>query len=146
MITPVRPILMAIGVLAAASACTSASVAVERVQWSVSEDASGHQLSLLVYAGGSTCVDYDRVDVDEGGEVVEIRAYLRVDKNSPCSEDLRIEEVAVELTEPLGDRSLVGCAGPDTIWPEWSFGDATDCAAPSSWAKQTLERDSHSPA
>lgn len=136
MTTSLRRVVVAIGVGAAVSACGDPSVAVERVQWTVSEEAGGRQLSLLVFAGASTCVDYERVDVDEGAEVVGIRAYLRVDKHSPCSEDVQVEDVAVELTEPLGDRDLVGCAGPDTIWPEWDFGDASDCTAPSSWVEQ----------
>ncbi|MCM3662622.1 hypothetical protein M3148_16740 [Georgenia satyanarayanai] len=111
-------------------------MALERVQWSVTEEASGRQLSLLVYAGGSSCMSYEKVDVDEGAEAVEIRAHLRVDRNSPCSEDIQVEQVTVELAEPLGDRALVGCAGPDTIWPEWDFGDATDCTTPSNWVAQ----------
>lgn len=135
MVKSLRRGAVVIAVGAAVSACSSPNEAVERAQWSVSEEASGRQLSLLVYAGGSTCMDYEKVDVDEGGEVVEIGAYLRVDKNSPCSEDFRVEEVTVELAEPLGDRNLVGCAGPDVVWPEWDFADAKNCATTSSWAE-----------
>jgi hypothetical protein len=133
-----RRIVVVVGVGAAVSACGSPSVALERVQWSVSEEASGRQLSLLVYAGGGSCMSYEESEVDEGSDAVEIRAYLRVDKNSPCSEDIQVERVTVEFAEPLGDRDLVGCAGPDTVWPEWDFGDATDCATPSSWVEQSI--------
>jgi len=100
----------------------------QRVEWIlVSEE--GASLDLGVYAGGSTCTDDDGIEVEEGAESVEIRAYV-LRTRGQCSEDFGVRQVTVDLEEPLGGRELVGCAGDAVPVKGWGYPDESGCAEP----------------
>ncbi|MHA7132504.1 hypothetical protein [Oerskovia turbata] len=135
--TPTRPtaaarahVFVALGVLGALtlSACGAGDPQRRRAEWILGV-ADGATLAVGVYAGGSTCVDYDGVEVEEGAEAVEVRAYVWQTEGA-CSEDFGVKVVEVELDEPLGDRSLVGCAGPEVTVKGWNLPTGADCAEP----------------
>ncbi len=120
------------GLALSLAACGSGpgQVAVERAEWLVSGEAAGGTFTVSVYVGGSTCIDFDRVEVEEGDDVVEVAAYVRRAVGEPCSEDFGWRDVVVELDAPLGDRDLVGCAGEEVTVRGWNLDPGTDCAVP----------------
>ncbi|TGJ94877.1 hypothetical protein DLJ96_17750 [Actinotalea fermentans ATCC 43279 = JCM 9966 = DSM 3133] len=98
----------------------------QQVEWIlVSEE--GASLDLGVYAGGSTCTDADGIEVEEGARRVEVRAFVQRTRGA-CSEDFGVRLTTVELEEPLGDRTLVGCAGDAVQVKGWGLDPDTDCA------------------
>jgi hypothetical protein len=78
-----------------------------RAEWVLTQEPEGKVLSLDVYVGNS-CKSFDRVDVDESPEVVNISAYI----DTHCSGGdgiLQMSRHEIELADPLGDRLLLGC-------------------------------------
>ncbi|MCC5949307.1 MAG: hypothetical protein JJT89_12720 [Nitriliruptoraceae bacterium] len=105
------------------------SVEVQRAEWVLNEPAEGTTLNLAVFAGHSSCIDFDRVDVlREGSSHVELHAFVAYNGDASCTDDWGIQTVSVELAEPLGDRQLVGCAGDGIDWHGWRLDRDADCA------------------
>lgn len=96
-----------------------------RVEWVLLAQ-DGTDLEVAVFAGGSTCIDVDEVEVDESAEAVEVRAFVQRTRGA-CSEDFGVRPTTVELEEPLGDRELVGCAGDAVQVKGWGLAADTDC-------------------
>lgn len=96
--------------------------------WTIEEAPSGAILVLRVAVGGN-CEEFERLDVVETEEAVTISATIRHSTpgpNSACDEYLAWHEATVELSQPLGDRELLGCA-PEEIW---YVDHEKDCAEP----------------
>ncbi|MET4226149.1 hypothetical protein [Oerskovia enterophila] len=109
-------------------ACGAGTPERQRVEWVlVSEE--GTSLDLGVYAGGSTCTDDDGIEVEEGAESVEVRAFV-LRTTGTCSEDFGVRLVTVELEEPLGERALVGCGGDAVPVKAWDHPDESGCGDP----------------
>ncbi|MFF3066034.1 hypothetical protein ACFVQ3_15925 [Oerskovia sp. NPDC057915] len=96
-----------------------------RVEWVLLAQ-DGTALEVAVFAGGSTCIDVDEVEVDESTETVEVRAFVRRTAGA-CSEDFGVRLTTLALEEPLGDRDLVGCAGDAVQVKGWGRAADTDC-------------------
>lgn len=109
------------------SACAGESV--ERTAWRLSEPPNGRSLEVLVFSGHSSCLSYDRVETDETGDSVLIRAYVRYNGDDECTDDFVTERVKVQLDQALGDRQLDGCAGPDVEWDAFDVGSG-ECREP----------------
>lgn len=117
-------VALAVGLVA----CSPARV--ERTEWVLTEPPDGAQLQLAVFAGHSTCLTFDRVDVDEDEQEVRVRAYVVYSGAGACSDDFVTERVTLDLAAELGDRRLVGCADQAISWRGWRLDPATDCTEP----------------
>lgn len=109
-----------------AASCTGNEVG--RSEWAligVSDDE--RQVRVSVFSGLSSCMGFDRVEVTEREDVVEIEGYAWHDGSDVCTDDFTGEPVIVELDDPLGDRDLVGCAG-DFRFKGWNHPDDVDCS------------------
>lgn len=89
----------------------------------------GKALEVTVNAG-NTCTEYDRVEVDETDDRVHLRAFVRDTGDSGCGDLLQLEQVTVELTQPLGDRRLLGCADEAIEVDGLRLGNDGDCRDP----------------
>jgi len=122
-----------------ASACSGGDGStIERTEWLLAETSNNRTLELYVYAGGSSCVDYDRVEVAATPDDVTVAAYVRW-SGPGCSEDFRWEEVPVELDEPLGERDLTGCTGEEITVTGWNLDPETDCGDVPDWISEQLK-------
>jgi hypothetical protein len=63
--------------------------------------------SVTVTAGHGSCDDGPAVEVLETKGSVVLSGYVVGTKDGPCTSDLRLGEVTVELDRPLGDRLLL---------------------------------------
>lgn len=61
----------------------------------------------------SSCNEFDRIEVDDGPEEVVVVAYVDRVGGPDCTADLSWHVVTVQLSSPLGDRSLSGCSAPE---------------------------------
>nr|MDJ0498448.1 PQQ-binding-like beta-propeller repeat protein [Acidimicrobiia bacterium] len=83
-----------------------------------------HLLITTLFGGvASDCTRWEGWEVNETSEQVEIRALIW-EKRFPdaCTDDGAVETFEVSLTEPLGDRELVGCERQDCRTgepPDW---------------------------
>lgn len=85
----------------------------QRSDWWLSENVDGSRLQVVTYVGSGSCTEFDRVDVDESAEEVSIQAYVTVHGGEDdCTDDYTWASTEVDLEEPLGDRTLSGCAAP----------------------------------
>lgn len=109
------------------SACAGGSV--DRTAWRLSEPPNGRSLELLIFSGHSSCLTYDRVEAEETEDSVLIRAYVHYNGDDGCTDDFVTERVKVQLDQPLGDRKLDGCAGPDVEWDAFDVG-SVECREP----------------
>lgn len=81
---------------------------VRQVTWALPREADGRSIQVVAEYGGSTCTRFDRWEVDEAADAVEVRAYVEFELGA-CTDDLVGTPHTVELEEPLGDRPLSGC-------------------------------------
>jgi hypothetical protein len=109
-----RTVLVALAVTLLLGAC-GAPGGIERTSWRLVE-ARDDVLELEVFAGHSSCLDYERVDVFERDDEVEIHALVDYTGDAACTDDYVTERVTVQLAGPLGDRQLTGCTGPQVEW------------------------------
>lgn len=88
-------------------------------------EADSQALDLAVFVGSSSCTSFESIHVVESSDQVRVTALVasRVKRawegEITCTTDAAIHRVTVELADPLGERSLVGChpAGPDAnVW------------------------------
>ncbi len=109
------------------SACST--VEVQRSEWVLTEPADGTTLRRAVFAGHSSCLHFDRVEVvREESSRVELHAFVEYHGDEGCTDDWGAETVSIELEEPLGDRQLIGCAGDEIDWHGWRLEPDADCA------------------
>lgn len=83
-----------------------------RTNWWLAAEPVGDRLEVVAYTNGSSCTDFDRIDVDETAEEVVVRAYVD-HRDGDCTGDYSTHSVTVELDAPLGDRRMRGCAAPE---------------------------------
>lgn len=83
-----------------------------------------------MFAGSSSCVTFDHVEVDERPDVVRVDAYVRADDGQPCTDDFVVEPVTVTLDAPLGERALEGCADEGLGFAAFGREGPIDCAEP----------------
>lgn len=83
-----------------------------RTDWWLSTSPTGTRLEVVVYTNGSSCTDFEEVDVVERDDEVVVHAFVQ-HRDGDCTSDYSVEPVVVELDAPLGARRLVGCAAPD---------------------------------
>jgi len=112
--------------VAFAAGCSSTEV--QRSEWVLTEPAEGTTLQFAVFAGHSSCLDFDDIKVvrKDAGRV-EIQAFVEY-SGTDCTDDWVNETVTVELDEPLADRPLIGCADEAIDWRGWNLEPDADCA------------------
>ncbi len=83
--------------------------------WERFEAADDGSRLLVTYTGGvDTCYALDRVEVTETAEQVMVTVFegvIPAAQNQPCIEIAVTKTVEVELSAPLGDRTVVDGAG-----------------------------------
>lgn len=117
---------VAVAVAAALAGCGEAAPENRRAEWVLAEERPD-ELRVAVFVGGSTCTDYDRVEVVETGDEVRVEAFVWRDDAGACSEDFGWLETPVPLEEPLGDRVLLGCADDEVEVRGWDRPPGSDC-------------------
>jgi outer membrane protein assembly factor BamB len=80
----------------------------------------GQHLRISTFFGGvaSGCSRFEGFEVDEADAEVSVTAVLWQATNRDCTDDGAEESIDIELAEPLGDRALTGCGGPDCLAPD----------------------------
>ncbi|MBW3618610.1 MAG: hypothetical protein KY461_00040 [Actinobacteria bacterium] len=87
---------------------------VRPVPWDAST-IDGTNVTVAWWSGVAPCNVLDRVEVDEGDEVVTITLFEGSDPAEPdaaCIDIAQRKRTTVELSEPVGRRSLVDGADP----------------------------------
>lgn len=92
-------------------------------------------LTLSVAVGSGSCHQFKRLNVEETAAEIHITAVIAEDRGRSgfCTADLAFEIVDVVLEDPLGEKTLTGCAPGDRGLQNY-FGDiddgrtADDCA------------------
>jgi hypothetical protein len=99
----------------------------------------GNTVAVVVAVGSSSCDRFKGVEVAETATEVSITALVAEKEagsglfGAGCTDDLGVEIVDVVLDQPLGDRTLTGCAPGDTGLEDY-FGEidggriSVDCA------------------
>lgn len=100
-----------------------------QAEWALTEPPQGTALEVMVNTG-NTCTEYDRVDVDETADQVHLRAFVRDTGDSGCGDVLQVEQMTVELAQPLGGRRLSGCADESIEVDGLRRGSDSDCREP----------------
>lgn len=78
--------------------------------WELTSPPTGDTLSLAAAGGG--CETFNRVATSETADVVTVHAYNQgIISPDPCTLELKMQQVTVQLDAPLGDRTLLGCNG-----------------------------------
>lgn len=107
--------------------CTSSSSSaptpsISAVHWELNEAPSGTQLLITGYIGSSSCDSFDRIEVQESGNAVDVQVLVKSNGNAACTADMRMQAITADLDEPLGVRELTGCQPfelePGVIDPE----------------------------
>jgi hypothetical protein len=99
--------------------------AVKPADWRLTAEPQGRRLDLIVTFGG--CQEFERLDVEETGDLVQIDALIlqsNLGPNAVCTLQVKAEEVSIELQSNLGDRRLEGC---DPLPRIRYFEEARDC-------------------
>ncbi len=94
--------------------------------WRLRFPPDSRTLHLIVQVGNSKCYPLERIDVNDGAQVVTLHAVeARIaDPNAACTLELRSVQVDVSLNDPLGHRQLLGC-DPRNVEPT-----PVDCTVP----------------
>jgi hypothetical protein len=79
-----------------------------RVPWVLSGGA-GIRLELSAMTAGTDCERFAGVDVIESDQNVEVRAWVERLPADACFMVRRYDAVTVDLSSPLGTRTLTGC-------------------------------------
>ncbi len=103
-----------------------------------------NSLALVVAVGSSNCDRFEQVEVAETDTEVTITAVVSQKEarhgifGAGCNADLNIETVEIVLEQPLGTKSLSGCAPGDSGLEDY-FGQIAggragdDCAEVVAW-------------
>lgn len=97
-------------IIAMALLATGCSASVQAHDWGLTE-VEGTRLTLIIVVGSSSCDRFREVTVAESDTTVEITALVTESRKfgMGCTADLTMSTADVELSEPLGERVLVGC-------------------------------------
>ncbi|MGY6501416.1 MAG: hypothetical protein ACXIVQ_11070 [Acidimicrobiales bacterium] len=78
------------------------------------QEPSGRTLELQARFGGSSCTEFEGWVVEESPAEVDVRALITNSGDGDCTADLVSVSHTLHLSEPLGERELLGCA-PDDV-------------------------------
>jgi hypothetical protein len=103
---------------------------VEPSSWWLTAPPSGRTVEVAVLVGSDGCEELEDVLVSESSSRVRLQARVRAtDHGYQCREDLRYVPQRITLEQPLGSRTLTGCAvRDDRLYPAPS--SCTDIEAP----------------
>jgi hypothetical protein len=92
---------------------------VEPTSWWLTAAPSGRTVDVAVLLGSDGCEELEDVLVSESASRVRLQARVRTtDHGSRCREELRFVPQRVTLDQPLGSRTLTGCAvRDDRLYP-----------------------------
>jgi hypothetical protein len=92
---------------------------VEPTSWWLSATPSGRTVEVAVLVGSDGCEELEDVLVNESASRVRLQARVRTtDHGRQCREELRFVPQTVTLDQPLGSRTLTGCAvRDDRLYP-----------------------------
>ena len=114
--------LVAATLCAAALAACGGSASSRDGEWEVSGELDRSRSTVPIRVEyGPACEQLEGVDVEEDAERVKITVRLvsqELDDGSACSDVGTLQEVDVELDQPLGDRELTG---PGFLGPSDGF-------------------------
>jgi hypothetical protein len=128
------PVLLVAVVLLAVIGAVGTSGAdsgrLEPTSWWLSSQPYGRTVDVAVLVGSDGCEQLEDVLVNESSSRVRLQARVRAtDHGSECREDLRYVPQTVTLDQPLGSRTLTGCAvRDDRLYPAPS--SCSDVEAP----------------
>jgi hypothetical protein len=103
---------------------------IEPTSWWLASPPSGRTVDVAVLVGSDGCEELEDVLVDESSSRVRLQARVRAtDHGQQCREDLRYVPQRITLDQPLGRRTLTGCAvRDDRLYPAPS--SCSDVEAP----------------
>ena len=105
---------MVLAAVALLSACSEGSVGA--ADWSLEGmSPDGRHLLVAVPFGGvaSDCTRWEGAEITVTGDSVTVIADLWRRNGGACTADGALELIQIELEQPLGDRSLLGCGRDD---------------------------------
>ena len=104
-----------------------------RSEWWVTDQVRGRDFEIVAHTGWDGCDRFDRIEVVEAAESVEIRTFF-TERDGTCTMAFTYGLVPVSLAEPIGDRTLLGClrgaSHPVVGTGSGSFGDCRDAPRP----------------
>jgi hypothetical protein len=108
-----------LGVLGAVGSSGAEAGRVEPTSWWLAAAPSGRTVDVAVLLGSDGCEELQDVLVSESASRVRLQARVRTtDHGSRCREELRFVPQRVTLDQPLGSRTLTGCAvRDDRLYP-----------------------------
>lgn len=91
----------------------------EPTSWWLASPPFGRTVDVAVLVGSDGCEELEDVLVSESSSRVRLQARVRAtDHGAECREDLRYVPQTVTLDQPLGSRTLTGCAvRDDRLYP-----------------------------
>ena len=92
-------------------ACSGSAAKTVNGPWELRSavDSTTSVVPLRVFVGSSSCERLDGVDAVESADSVTITAKIHQAKAESCTADMQLRAVELTLSEPLGDRPLLGC-------------------------------------
>lgn len=129
---PARPVTATLLALIVSSCSLWTSETEVAHDWALTA-IDGNTLTLRVAVGSGSCHQFKRVDVAETAAEINITAVIAEERDQFCTADMGFKNVDVVLVDPLGEKTLTGCAPGDTGLQSY-FGDinggrtADDCA------------------
>jgi hypothetical protein len=126
-------LIVAVVLLAVVGALGSSGAETGRVEptsWWLTAAPSGRTVDVAVLLGSDGCEELEDVLVSESASRVRLQARARTTEHgSRCREELRFVSQRVTLDQPLGSRTLTGCAvRDDRLYPAPS--SCTEVEAP----------------
>jgi len=104
-----------------------------RSEWWVTDPPAGSDFEIVAHTGWDGCDSFDRIEVAETDESVEIRTFF-TKRDGNCTAALTYGLVPVSLSEPIGDRTMLGCVRGTShavsARTDASFGDCRDAVRP----------------
>jgi hypothetical protein len=103
---------------------------IEPTSWWLASPPSGRTVDVAVLVGSDGCEELEDVIVSESSTRVRLQARVRATGHGhQCREDLRYVPQRITLHQPLGSRTLTGCAvRDDRLYPAPS--SCSDVEAP----------------
>jgi hypothetical protein len=112
-----RSLVVAVVLLSVLGACSGSDAAEGRVEptsWWLAAEPAGRTVEVAVLVGPERCERFEDVLVSEHANRVRLQARVRVvETGAACREELRFVRERVQLDQPLGGRTLTGCATRD---------------------------------
>ncbi len=102
--------LLSLGAVVLTAGCGGPSD--EAVEWTVIEKPDATTYQLRARFGGSSCTDFKEWQVEQTDEHVKVSAIVTFSGEADCTADEVFEPYTLRLSEPLGNRKLVGCDPP----------------------------------